>query len=231
MSSKAIPLTLKSRKIGLLTLPNELLFVIVSDVLANFFHNMILHPNVRRIWNGLHTLRRVSRKLKTMAEEIWTKAVGPWNGAHTPPCLDVMAYTRVLLHNQVRTIQIPEIDNVDKPLLIAYLLYGIGLFAEMRREKSRLPPGLDQLDDPESGEFWFYKGLGMATRTSPWDMAQVITANLMTHLLESKIASLLRSVDYLVDVARDRSSVALDTSVNTDTLDGSLRCDVLIIFT
>ncbi|KAG8811577.1 hypothetical protein FRC17_002401 [Serendipita sp. 399] len=126
---------------------------------------------------------------------------------------DVMAYTRVLFHNQVQTIQLPEMEDVDRPLLLAYLLYGIGLFKESKQEQAQLSlPVPDQSTNPESGEFWYYKALRTVSRTRPLDMAQVIMPNLMTHILESKIAGLLQSVDYLVNVARAAPSVSLNTA-------------------
>jgi hypothetical protein len=58
-----------------MTLPNELLLIILSEVLATYVHSLVLLPSCSCRRNAHGALRSVSKPFKAVADNIWISAV------------------------------------------------------------------------------------------------------------------------------------------------------------
>lgn len=178
-------------------MPTELLVPIICDILANFLHAAILQPSNMKLWNGLHTLRLVSKRIKSTSDACWTKSVGPPSGDGSSFWKQEIAVSRGVVHLWSRSPQMPIPSDCTMPLMAAYRAYVLGILID-----HKLLRLIAQDDTPSEKQrlkatFWFNIGLAAAQKVVPREMGAVIIANLRDQVWQSHIDSMKKEVEDL----------------------------------
>lgn len=174
-------------------LPNEILIPILCDVLSTYIHAFITLPPGYPRWHGHCTLRRVSRRFKSLVDYIWGSSVG--NGES-----ELQKMRMAMLK---RDLKIPG-DEVS-PLVKAYSLY-IQLFDD--ELCSETGPYADYVEMwKTSSEFYAHLRVMNAfiTKVVPRAMSKILSEAADRNKSRRETESMFHAVDFLSGITVHRT--------------------------